>query len=127
MGFAIPTTPNRGEQGHNPLLDRGETDLGGIYEAWAFATSGAAEVHRFAVNVDQAEGNLAVTDSSALLTKLEQVKPSILNWDEVKEDVVREAGFGWGKWILLSLILLLGVEQLLAFALSFHPGRGVTR
>lgn len=111
----------------NPLLNRGETDLSGIYEAWAFAKTGLAEVHRYAVNVDPLEGNLAVTDETSLLAELEAVKPTLLHWDEVREDVFREAGFGWGKWILLSLVLLLVLEQLLAYALSFHPSRGVTR
>jgi hypothetical protein len=108
-------------------IGRDETGKGGIYEAWAFGSDGKTDVRRFAVNVESAEGDLALVDPKSLLPKLEQVNPKYLDWDELDAVPVQQAGFNWGRWILLILIVLLILEQLMAYAVSYHPIRGGAR
>lgn len=104
--------------------EAGETGTAGIYEGWTFTTANIPEVHRWAVNVETAEGDLAVVQPSALLARLDRIEPSHVYWEDFNPDPGEEKGFSWAKAILVVLICLLLAEQLLAYVLSYHPARG---
>ncbi len=104
-----------------------ETDLGGVYEGWSYTNEGGIEVQRWAVNVDSAEGDLTLTSRAALLSKLGDVQPKMILWNEFDPAPLQQAGFAWSKWILVLLIVLLLGEQILAYAVSYHPTRGGAR
>ena len=108
-------------RGHEDQRPNGETDTAGVYEAWARMVDGTVEVERFALNIDASEGDLEITDERVLLTKLEQLKPTYLHWDQINPDPMEQAGFNLSKWVLLILILVLVAEQFLAYLCSFHP------
>ena len=108
--------------GRNPEGgSNGETGRGGIHEAWTYTVEGQPDVQRYAVNVQTVESNLELTEIKNLLDKLDEIKPTYLHWDEINPDPVQQAGFNWSKWVLLVLIVLLIVEQVLAYVCSYHP------
>lgn len=101
----------------------GETDNAGVYEGWTFTTANIPEVHRWAVNVETAEGDLAVIQPSALLSRLDRIEPDHVYWEDFNPDPGQEKGFSWAKAILVVLIFLLIAEQVLSYVLSYHPAR----
>ncbi|MEQ8791191.1 MAG: BatA domain-containing protein [Pirellulaceae bacterium] len=101
-----------------------ETDRRGVYEAWAVTTQGSFDVRRFAVNVDPLEGEMAIVPELLLKQKLESVKPKVSSWKVIEETTsTREKG-PWAQIFLAILVVLLLGEQLLAYAVSYHPLRG---
>ena len=111
-----------------------ETARSGVYEAWPVTTEGVFQVRRFAVNVDTSEGDLAVTDSQRLLTKLDPVKAKFHQADEYEFDFGDQPGINRSLLVMALLVAFLLGEQLLSYAASYHPSRspvpvaaGVTR
>ena len=105
----------------------GETDATGIYEAWPITSQGDVQVRRYALNVEPAEGDLAVVTQRQLADKLNPVKFQYHRWQQFQADLAQQAGFNWSRIILLVLVGLLLVEQLMAYLASYHPARGGTR
>lgn len=96
------------------------TEQPGAYEAWTETLEGDFQVHRYALNVDPAEGDLAVVDSQVMLNALEPAKPTFQQAEDVY-GIVDDSGFDPSLWIMGLLILLLLGEQFLAYVLSYHP------
>ena len=113
--------------GGGPSGSHGETNRAGVYEAWLTATGGERSGRRFALNVDAAEGNLALADSQRLLARLVAARPRFLYWDEFRPDPAVQSAFAWSRYVLYAMIGLLLCEQVLAYSASYHPVRGATR
>jgi len=105
----------------------GETDRSGVYEAWLYALEGSPEVRRYALNVNTAESDLAVSDPKALTQYLEPAEITLVRWDEFIEDPEKQAGANITLLALGLLITLLLGEQALAYSASYHPTRGGVR
>lgn len=103
----------------------GETDRSGIYEAWAVTLAGEADVRRYALNVDPAEGDLALLSGKPLLDKLAPVKADYKNAEEYEYEISRLPGNNRGLLLMVILVVLLLAEQWLGYAASYHPPRPV--
>ena len=99
-------------------------DRKGIYEAWAVTRDGKVEVSRFALNVDQREGDLHFVAPSELANKLESVKVHLRSWNEFEADQTAQAGFHWSNLLLGALIALLLGEQAFAYWCGYHVSKG---
>jgi hypothetical protein len=106
---------------------RGETDRVGIYEAWAKTLKGETDLHRWALNVDPEEGNLAQVTATDLLARLDPVKLKFHEAAQYQQDDVARAGYNLSTMLLLGLILLLVGEQALAYSASYHVAPGAVR
>jgi hypothetical protein len=104
----------------------GVVDRSGIYEAWAPTRAGSFDVHRYALNTDPSEGDLAFSSSQALLARLEPLPIRFRHADEFAYDLMDQAGYNRSLLVMALLIALLVGEQLLAYSASYHPARGVT-
>ena len=99
------------------------TGRSGVYEAWSTTIEGNAEVQRFAVNVDPLEGNLALVPAAELRERLQPVRVTISDADEMSETATEQAGYNRGLLVMGFLIALLLGEQWLAYSASYHPHR----
>jgi hypothetical protein len=106
-----------------------ETQSSGFYEAQLTTSEGATESRRFAVNVDPAEGNLKHIDGSQLAARLQGVKYEFHDARDFAFDTRQLAGFNLGESLLYALVVVLLLEQVLAYFTSYHPKtlRGVRR
>lgn len=102
----------------------GETELAGVYEAWPISNEGDVSVRRYVMNVDPAEGDLATIDIDALNRQIKPTGATLLAWDQLSEEPLSGAGSNLAQFILILLIILLVIEQLLAYSASYHPARG---
>lgn len=93
----------------------------GIYEAWAPTRDGKFDVHRYALNPNSAEGDLAIATSQTLLSRLEPLSIHYRHADDYAYDLVEQAGYNRSLLLMCLLVVLLLVEQLLAFSASYHP------
>jgi len=98
-----------------------ETDASGIYEARLTRSDGAAEIRRYAFNVDPAEGDLAAFDKNQLAQRLKG-----LIYDYEQASMFQSArdemtGYDLREVILYALVLLLLGEQIFAWSASYHP------
>ncbi len=100
------------------------TDRMGIYETWAIANDGRVAVARYTLNVDPAEGELDLPEAAALEESLKPLPVKIHESDEVQYNLGDNSGTEWSFYILLGLVLLLMVEQAVAYSASYHPQRG---
>lgn len=105
--------------------DAGETDRSGIYEAWAMTLAGETDVRRYALNVDPAEGDLALLSGKPLLDKLAPVKADYRAAEEYAAETSRLAGDNRGLLLMVILVVLLLAEQWLGYWASYHPARPV--
>ncbi len=106
----------------------GRTDRPGIYEAWQRGIAGEFEVHRFALNVDTVESDLALIPNEVLADRLSGTDVRFLTADAltIGDDV--DEGIPWSQYLFWILVVLLLVEQLLGFLASYHlPARSVAR
>lgn len=110
-----------GSPGTSEQLD--ETGKSGIYEAWPVTNEGTADVKRFAVNVEPAEGDLALVESKDLLMKLDPVKAEFRFAEEFEYDFLGPAGNERSMFLMGLLVALLLGEQALAYFASYHPSR----
>lgn len=104
-----------------------ETSLPGLYTAWVQRIEGELEALRWALNVDPAEGALAVTSERDLASRGDSERVSVIGWDRLAANPQAAAGASLGRWLLPWMIALLVGEQWLAYVVSFHPGRGGNR
>jgi len=110
--------------GRASFADEGETDRGGIYEAWPVTTAGEADVRRFALNVEPTEGDLAMIDSKSLIENLDPVKAEFRYADEFSYDLAGLAGNNRSLLLMCVLIVLLLAEQIMGYSASYHPAKG---
>ena len=107
------TTPDRA----------GETGFSGVYEATLTTRDGKALHRRFALNIDQSESDLAIAENPELRSALDPVRVRVFSVDEeldAGDDLGRNT---WSQWLLGILIVLLLIEQWLAYVLSYHPAQ----
>jgi len=100
-----------------------ETLTPGIYEARLTRADGQSETRRFALNVAAGESDLTRIAPENLNTLLQGVPFDYYEADQLIESPVDEAGFPLGEYWLyfVLLVVLLIVEQLLAYSASYHP------
>jgi uncharacterized membrane protein len=101
-----------------------ETQRSGIYEMWLRRVDGALQAARFAVNVDPREGDVAQVPVSQLVADLDPVPVEIGYADQYESALVTPTGFNQSMLLLSLLVLLLLVEQALAYLNSYHVLRG---
>jgi len=101
-----------------------ETERSGIYEIWLRRIDGSTHAHRFAVNVEPREGNLAQTATSDIIAHLDPVPVDIGYADQYEAAVIEQSGFNQSMLLMALLVFLLVGEQWLAYANSFHAHRG---
>jgi hypothetical protein len=100
-----------------------ETDLSGLYEAQLTRTDGTAETRRYALNVDPAEGDLSALDAEQLAARLEGVRYQYGQAAAFQSTVGEATGYNLSEALLYGLVLLLVVEQLVAWSAGYHPPR----
>lgn len=100
-----------------------ETAHAGIYDALVTTTSGAREARRFAVNVDSAEGDLALADPAQMAKGLEPLPFTFRQSDEFEGEVLDASGWNRSLLVMTLLIGLLLGEQALAYSASYHAPR----
>jgi hypothetical protein len=100
-----------------------ETDRSGVYEAWPVTAAGEPDVRRFALNVETAEGDLAMVAGKPLLDKLDPVNAEFRYADEYNYEMAGFHGDNQSLLLMGLLVVLLVVEQVLAYAVSYHPAR----
>ena len=79
---------------------------------------------RYAVNVDPAEGDLAIVGAEQLASRLEGVKYQYAQAATFQTAAAESAGYNLTEPILYGLVLLLIGEQLLAWSASYHAKGG---
>lgn len=109
------TTP----AGHVAVL--GDTDASGIYQAQLTLTDGSLRDERFAYNVASEEGNLKHLAAPQLAGQLEGLRYEFHRAGDINVNPQQLAGFNLSESLLYGLIALLLVEQVLAYACSYHP------
>lgn len=131
--FTLPTTGaasrNDGgvltidaEQAKNALLIAfDETRSSGFYEAQLAKTDGTLETRRYALNVDPAEGNLKHVDGPQLASRLPGLRYEFHDAEDFSLDARQLAGFNLGESMLYLLVMVLLLEQVLAYFTSYHP------
>jgi hypothetical protein len=105
---------------------REETGRSGVYEAVYRRVDGKIEVSRFALNVDGAEGNLAIIDDNSLMAGLKPVTVQLKTPDDYAGASMIQAGGSTSFWLMWLLIGILMAEQVLAFSASYHPAKQET-
>lgn len=100
-----------------------ETGQSGLYQASLTTAGDDEEVRYFAYNVDSAEGNLDLLDGQQLVPRLDGLTYRFYRAEDLDYDPQDVAGFSLSEPILYGLIILLILEQLLAYSASYHPPR----
>jgi hypothetical protein len=102
----------------------GDTHTAGVYEAqWTQRSGGEVVPRQFALNVDPREGNLDRLDSAGLADRLHGIKYLYQHAQDVVYDGERLAGPNLGRFFMWLLIIVLLIEQILAYSASYHPVR----
>ena len=104
-------------------VDQGSPFIGksGIYELWYTDREGKTNLNRYAVNLDENESNLEVSLVRDLLNRFDESNVKAINFDEFSPDPHHSSATQLSKILLGILLLILVLEQLLAYALSYHP------
>ncbi len=98
-----------------------DTDVGGIYQAQLTGTDGLPHVERFAFNVAPQEGNLKKLDSAQLASVLNPLRYLYHRSGDINYNPQQLAGFNLSESLLYALVVVLLVEQALAYVCSYHP------
>jgi hypothetical protein len=101
-----------------------DTDVAGFYEARLARADNTVETRRYAVNVDPAEGDLAIIGAEQLASRLEGVKYQYVRAAAFQAAAADSGGYNLREPLLYGLVLLLIGEQLLAWSASYHAKRG---
>jgi hypothetical protein len=91
-----------------------------VYEVQLQPTNGPIERREFAVNIANGEGDLAITPSPDITRQLAGVEYEMHDAKDMALNSQQLAGFQMGDALLGTLIVLLVVEQLLAYMASYH-------
>jgi len=98
-----------------------DTQQSGIYQAHLSRLDGTTEHRAFAFNVDPEEGDLKAFDGPQLAARLEGIDYRYEPAASFRYDVGEtEYGNLW-RYVLYALVVLLALEQLLAWSASYHP------
>jgi hypothetical protein len=109
------------EQAKNSLLAAfNETHASGFYDAQLTKVDGSTETRRFAINVDPAEGNLRHIDGPQLAVRLSGINYEFHNAGDFAFNARQLAGFNLGASLLYALVIILLLEQVLAYFTSYH-------
>ena len=100
---------------------RNEVAQSGVYTVKLLKTDDAMVNQSYAYNVDVGEGNLGKVKPDQLVSRLEGVDYTLRNADEFQGESAQRAGVNLSEWLLYLLLLVMIVEQFLAYLLSFHP------
>jgi aerotolerance regulator-like protein len=92
----------------------------GVYEAHLQPTTGPAEHRMFAVNVPSGEGDLALTPNADIGRQLAGIDYQMHDAKDMALNAQQLAGFQMGDALLVALIVILLLEQLLAYLASYH-------
>jgi hypothetical protein len=92
----------------------------GIYEAQLQPTTGTPEHRMFAVNVPMGEGDLAITNNKDVTRQLAGIDYQMHDAKDMALSAQQLAGFQMGDALLVALIVMLLMEQLLAYLASYH-------
>ncbi len=98
-----------------------QTETAGVYEARLTTTENQDETRRFAYNVEADEGDLTLVDRDRLAARLPGLRYEYRNAGDFQVTARELAGSNLSEWLLYSLIAILVGEQLLAYAISYHP------
>jgi len=111
-----------------------QTPTSGIYEAHLAKIGAIPEVRRYAYNVDAAEGDLRRLAGPELAARLEGVRYSYEQAATLQYEGRELAGVDLSETLLYALVVLLILEQVLAWSAGYHPparrstaGRGGVR
>ncbi len=104
---------------YNPA-GRANLTLPGVYDFWFQETNGAWSVDRDAINVDTIEGNLETIPPGQLLTSLNAVEPTWVNWDQFNPEPNVKPASSLSRLFLVLLVMVFAIEPLLAYLSSFH-------
>jgi hypothetical protein len=101
----------------------------GVYEVQLQPHEGAPERRAFAVNVPAGEGDLQTVEREDLTRQLAGVAYQFHDASDMAIDQQQLAGLQLGDALLGTLIVVLLLEQILAYVASFHvrPVRGAAR
>ncbi len=101
----------------------------GIYEVQLQPTTGPIEHRMFAVNVPTGEGDLALTPTPEIARQLAGIDYQMHDAKDMALNAQQLAGFQMGDALLVALIVMLLLEQLLAYLASYHirPLRSTSR
>jgi hypothetical protein len=98
-----------------------DTDWAGLYEAQLRRADGSPESRRFALNVDPDEGDLRTMTGPQLATRLEGLRYQYEQAADFHYSGRELAGIDLSPALLYALVVLLLLEQLLAWSASYHP------
>ena len=98
-----------------------ETDASGIYEVRLTRSDNSTETRRYAFNVDPAEGHLAALDKGQLAERLKGLKYDYEQAPMFQLASDEMAGYDLSEVIICALVILLVLEQILAWSASYHP------
>ncbi len=98
-----------------------ETDFCGIYDVQRKTLDGQVQHQRFALNVDTRESALASLDAVQIRQALEPLSVMVFQADQ-RITTANDAGrSSWSEILLALLLLILLLEQWLAYRFSYHP------
>lgn len=117
--------PSTDAKVYSTMIRPDETLRAGVHEVWMRALEGTVRATRYAVNVEPSEGDLTMVDSRQLLAAFDPVPVEVRYADQFETGTIDRAGFNQSTLIMALLILLLLVEQVMAYIASFHPTRRV--
>ena len=92
----------------------------GVYEAQLQPATGPVEHRVFAVNVPAGEGDLAITPNPDITRQLAGIEYQMHDAKDMALNSQQLAGFQMGDALLVALIVMLVLEQLLAYMASYH-------
>jgi hypothetical protein len=125
-GSAPASTASGGSDPKNAIWQAAlpvDTAQSGLYAAklTLAASKDSTEIRRFAYNVNPEEGNLKMVTGPDLESRLGDVKYHFHQAADSFFDADDPDQANFGRTILFMLIALLVGEQLLAYAISYHP------
>jgi hypothetical protein len=124
-----PAKINESDQSQR-IVRLDDTSRAGVYEVRLRRLDGTPEVRRLAYNFVPSESDLKTMDEGELRASLDGVDFVYRESDEFLAPIKQQAGFPLAEqwWFFLALVVLLILEQLLAYSASYHPslagGRG---
>ncbi len=98
----------------------GETEAAGIYDAKLETLNGETHHRRWALNVSTQDSTLAQADSGTLRQNLAPVRVDIRSVEQGMNLASLGQSNAWSHWLLGAAILMLVVEQFLAYRFSYH-------
>ncbi len=100
-----------------------DTSHCGVYELGLRRLDGTPEVRRLAYNFVPSESDLKTMDDGELHAALDDIDFVYRDADEFLAPIKQQAGFPLAEqwWFFLALVVLMILEQLLAYSASYHP------